>query len=74
MNDPACIGGDLVLVRYHDDGDTEFRIEAAEQFHDFLGGVGIEVSGGFVCEKRVGIGHNGAGNGDPAAAARRRVR
>ncbi len=39
-------------------------VEAFEEGEDFGGAGGVEVSGGFVGEDEVGIGDDGAGDGD----------
>ena len=48
----------------HDDGFVEFGAQAFEEVEHFRGTGGIQVAGGFVGEDHIGIGDDGAGDGD----------
>ena len=37
VDDAAGVGGDVVLMGDHDDGDAEFGVEVAQELHDFAG-------------------------------------
>ena len=50
------IGGDVRLMRDEDDGDAVALVQVAEQRHDLLAGMGIEIAGWFVCQQQLGIG------------------
>src|SRR5437868_8147146 len=43
----VSIFGDVVLVRYYDDG-VALRVQAVHQCHDLVSGLGIQVAGGLV--------------------------
>ena len=64
MDEAGGGGGGVGVVGDHDDGFAEFLVEALEEGEDFLGGGGVEVAGGFVGEDEVGVGDDGAGDGD----------
>ena len=51
------------VVGCHDYGDAGV-VDAFEEFHDFVAGVWVEVSGGFVGEEYLGSVDEGAGDGD----------
>ena len=51
---------------YDDEGDA-LVIEFAEQAHDFDAGLGVKVTGGFVCKYDGGISDESAGDGDALA-------
>ncbi len=57
-------GGGVGVVGDHDDGFFEFLVEALEEGEDVGGAGGVEVAGGFVGEDEVGVGDDGAGDGD----------
>jgi hypothetical protein len=48
-----------------DEGGDAFGLDdGAEQAHDLLGGLGVELAGGLVGEQELGAGGEGAGDGD----------
>ena len=57
------VGGDVLLVRDHDDGLARF-VEGQEQFHDFDAGVAIEISRGFIRQNHLRIVDQRPGNRD----------
>ena len=63
MNDPIAVGGGFGVVSNHDDGLTELLIELAKHAEDVFRGRGIEVTGGLVGKKDLGLGDDGAGDG-----------
>ena len=58
------IGGDVRLVRDEHDGDAVALIQFAEQRHDFLAGVGVEIAGRLVGQQQLGLVDQCACNGD----------
>ena len=64
MEDAGGDGGAVGVVGDHDDGLAEFLVEPLEEFQDFFGAGRVEVSGVFVVEDDVGVGDDGAGDGD----------
>lgn len=59
----GALGGGGV-VGDHDDGFVEVAVEFAEEFHDVVRGLFVEVAGGFVGNDEVGVHGDGAGNGN----------
>jgi hypothetical protein len=63
--DEAGGGGRAVgVVGDHEDGFVELAIQALKKFEDVFGALGVEVAGRFVGEDEVGVGDDGAGDGD----------
>lgn len=60
--------GDTVIVRDHDDG-LPCRVKLAEDFEDLLPGFDIEIAGGFISQKHIGLIDEGTGDGDALAFA-----
>jgi hypothetical protein len=58
----VCLSGDGFVVCDHDDGEILFVVELFEEFEDAGAGIGIEVSGGFICEEDFGFCHEGSGD------------
>src|SRR5882724_4673839 len=49
-----CVGGDVLLVRDHDDGDAVL-IELLENGHDLNAGSAVEIAGRFICQQYLWI-------------------
>ena len=51
---PGAHGDEVPGVRHHEDGETPFRVDAAEDVHDLRLGLLIEVAAGFVGQEQRG--------------------
>jgi hypothetical protein len=73
----ARVGRHVGLVRDHQHGDAVLLVQAAQQFHDLLAALGVEVAGGLVGEQNGRLADDGAGDGHalllPAGQFRRGV-
>jgi hypothetical protein len=55
--------GDCPVVGDHDDGEALVAVELFQEGEDFAAGFLVEVAGGLVGEKELGLGDQGAGDG-----------
>jgi hypothetical protein len=44
VNCPACVSGQVGLVRHHGDGEMALPVETAKQFHDLLASRTVQVT------------------------------
>ena len=65
-DDAVGVGGDVGLVSDQDDGVTS-PVQAREETHDFLAGLGVQVASGLVGEKDRRMVHQSASDGDALA-------
>src|ERR1035438_1528416 len=63
VDDAVGVFGDVVLVRNEDDG-IAFGVQAIEQGHDLVAGLGVEISGGYIGEDDGRFIDQSAGDGD----------
>src|SRR5690606_12627148 len=54
--------GGLRVVGDHDDGLAVLAVEHLQQAQDLVGGLAVEVAGGFVADQQGGVGDQGAGD------------
>src|ERR1035438_2001176 len=62
INDAVSVLGDVFFVGYQDDG-VALGVQAGEQGHDFVAGLGVEVAGGLVSQDNGWRIHEGSGYG-----------
>ena len=55
-------GGDVCLVRDHDDGEPALAVEVREQLHDLVAARAVEVAGRLVGDEEHRVGDDGAGD------------
>ena len=65
------IVGDVVFVRYHDDG-VAAVVQVLEERHNFIGCFRIQVSGRLIGQDDAGVVHQRPGNGHPLALPARK--
>ena len=62
MNGPVPVGGRFGIVRNHQNGLAEPRVQIAQYFEHGARGGRIQVPGGFIRQKNRGVIHNRARN------------
>lgn len=63
MDDAGGVSGESGVMGDHNDG-VAFGVDAAEFFHDDVGGARVEIAGGLVGKDDFGFGDERAGDGD----------
>ena len=62
-NNGSGTAREFLVVGDEDEGGAGFGVEVEEKFDDEVAGLGVEISGGFVCEEDLGAIDKGAGDG-----------
>jgi hypothetical protein len=62
--DVVAAAGELEVVGDEQCGETVGGVEALDEGEDGVGGGGVEVAGGFVCQEQARAGDEGAGERD----------
>ena len=59
----------FLVMRDHHDGLVVMLVEISQQDQDIVGGLAVQVAGGFITQKQGGIGDDGAGDAHPLLLA-----